>query len=260
MKWSVGELWIPHKGRKLYGKLYMPSVSGTCSLVIISHGFNGTYRDNENFAEHFAENGIAAYVYDFIGGSTDSRSGGETTKMSVLTEKEELFSVIGYMKEQDFVDQREIFLMGESQGGFVSALGAAEHREDICGLMMLYPAFCIVDDARSRYPGRLDIPRRSILWDMMIGGRYYTDIWDMDVYREIAAFDKPVLIFHGTEDELVDLSYSQRAVEVYRDARLEIVEGVGHGFYAHDADRPAEIMTDFIRKVIAVHDPEVFKG
>ena len=50
-----------------------------------------------------------------------------------------------------YVDNDNIFLLGSSQGGVVSAITAADNSEDIAGAVLLYPAFVLVDDAMERF-------------------------------------------------------------------------------------------------------------
>ena len=62
-----------------------------------------------------------------------------------------------------------------------------------------------------------------------LGSRYVLDVIDMDPYREICGFQKPVLIVHGTKDKLVNISYSRRAAQNYPSCQLVEVNG-DHGF------------------------------
>ena len=48
-----------------------------------------------------------------------------------------------------------------------------------------------------------------------------------DYYRK---FNFPVLILHGDNDSLVNLSYSVDAIQYLPNAKLEIIEGGGHTF------------------------------
>ena len=55
-------------------------------LVIISHGFNNTLEDYDDYADALARLGFIVYRFDFYGGSTRSKSGGtDMLAMSVLT-------------------------------------------------------------------------------------------------------------------------------------------------------------------------------
>ncbi|MFR2046555.1 MAG: alpha/beta fold hydrolase [Lachnospiraceae bacterium] len=46
----------------------------------------------------------------------------------------------------------------------------------------------------------------------------------------IGHFERPVLILHGAEDEIVPIGYSVKAVKKYPNARLEEFAHEPHGF------------------------------
>ena len=58
----------------------------------------------------------------------------------------------------------------------------------------------------------------------------------------------PVLLFHGTEDAVVPLSYSERAAKTYPNAELVIYAGEGHGFSPPTMRDAEERLLAFIRK------------
>ena len=47
--------------------------------------------------------------------------------MTIFSEKEDLELVLEYFKKEDFVDEKNIFLFGASQGGLVTSLVAEEN-------------------------------------------------------------------------------------------------------------------------------------
>ena len=73
------------------------------------------------------------------------------TQMTVLTEAEDLTEVISQVQQMENVDSDQLFIQGESQGGFVGAYVAAQIPEKIKGLILWYPAFVIPDDAKRRF-------------------------------------------------------------------------------------------------------------
>lgn len=248
-KYQIKEILCEREGMSIYGQSYIPGDgNGKYPTVIMGHGFTGTYRDNANYAAYLAENGYAAYVFDFCGGSNNTKSDGDTKGMSVLTEVEDMKTVVDHFKTLDFVDSEHIFLMGESQGGFVAALTAAQRPDEINGLIMLYPAFVIPDNAKKSYASVSAIPDDINLWGVHVGAKYYSDMWDFNVYDEIRKYNGDVLIFHGTQDNLVDLSYSQRAKETYKSAELVIYKGAGHGFNNSDAKDASDKIVEFVNK------------
>ena len=139
------EYRIASPNGSLYGELYVPASSDTRTMVIMSHSFSGTHSEMAPLAERLAQVGMAGYVYDFVGGSTSSASGNDTTRMSVLTEKADLNAVFNAIQTLDVVDASNIFLLGASQGGYVSALEAADLEDRIAGLILYFPALVIPD-------------------------------------------------------------------------------------------------------------------
>jgi len=217
-------------------------------IAIVSHGFMAFQDTVRQYAKALAEIGYAAYCFDFCGGSVvKGKSDGKTTDMSVLTEVEDLEAVIEYVKQQAYTDETKILLMGCSQGGFVSALTAAKHKEEISKLVLFYPAFCIPDDARA---GKMmfakfdpaNIPDLVSCGPMKLGRCYVEDVIGMNPYEEIRDYQGDVLIVHGTKDDIVNMTYIEQAYDTYMENKtnnkvsLKIIEDGKHGFSKkHDA-------------------------
>ena len=233
--YETQELWAQRDENRIYGLIYIPQNAGEeMPAVIISHGFGGSHRSGAQYAQALAERGYVVYCFDFCGGSPGSRSDGSTLEMSLFTEQADLEAVITMMQGLDYVDSDNLFLMGTSQGGAVSAITGAAHPEEICGMVLLYPAFVMVDNAKELFQSVDEIPDTYDFMWMEVGRAYFEPLLDYDIYGEIAAYDKDVLLIHGAEDGIVPLSYSEQALEVYPSAELKVIEGAGHGFYGDD--------------------------
>ena len=251
-KYQIKEILCERDGLTIYGQAYIPNNENEKHpTVIMGHGFGGTYRNNEPYAAYLASQGIAAYIFDFNGGGTASQSDGNTRDMSVITEVADMKAVFEQVKTLDFVDTDHLFLMGESQGGFVAALLATQLKNEIAGLMLLYPAFVIPDDAHKHYGSPSEIPDQVDLWGVPLGSVYYTDVWNIDVYQEINPYTGDVLIFHGLQDKLVPVSYSERAVEAYQSATLITYNDADHGFNGKHAEQTSIKMVEFIKAICA---------
>ena len=131
--------------------------------------------------------------------------------MSVFTEQKDLEAVIKKIKKQPYVDRKNIFLFGTSMGGMVSAITAAEHKKEIRGLLLFYPAFVLVDDAKKLYAHEDEIPEKSFYLWMDVGKTYFKDLLNYDAYAKTKKYKRKVLIVHGDEDDIVPLSYSRKA-------------------------------------------------
>lgn len=237
-------------GHNIYGEIYIPEgAEEPMPAVIFSHGYGGTHSIGAPYAQALAQRGFVACCYDFRGGSNSSRSDGSPLEMSVFTEKADLEAVLSMMQSLDYVDDERIFLMGTSQGGMVSAMAGAAHPDEVRGMMLLYPAFCIPENARARFSALESVPAQVSFFSWLtVGRRYVEDVWDYDVYADIAGYEKNVLILHGDRDRIVNLSYSRQAVEAYLAAELKVIEGAGHGFSGGDFDLAMEYILDYLSK------------
>lgn len=220
-----------HDGLTVRGRLSTPA-SGDAQtplpLVICSHGFGGNMGPAGGLETAFTDAGFAACSFDFCGGR-GSTSDGATTMRSILTEAADLSAVLDGMRARPDIDPARIFLFGVSEGGMVSTIVAARRPDDIRALAMLFPAYCIHDDARSRVEA-LGNPETMEVMGITLGRVYNTDALSFDVYDLMPSYPGPVLIHHGTADTLVDIAYSRRAAMAFPHAELIEIEGVGHGF------------------------------
>ena len=225
--YTDSELIIEKGEKRIYGQLYLPG-RGTdrYPLVILGHGYGGSYSDNLDYGRYLSSNGIACYVFDFCGGSENSKSSGKMEDMSVWTETEDLNDIVDYMQEEDWLQEDGLYLAGKSLGGAVAAIVGSERQEDIAGLILHYPYF-VVPPA--------------------FGGDGSTYVIE-DVFDRISRYKGNVLIFNGDQDKYVHLDYTQQAVEAYENAELVVMEGSGHGFRGKARDQVKERMVSFVLK------------
>ena len=229
--------------KKIYGELYIPNNSyDEFPLVVLSHGFGSSMSSTSGLAQTICKQGFATFAYDFIGGGMGIKSDGQMTEMSVLTEVSDLNTVLDELLEDERINKDNIFLLGQSQGGFVSTYVAGT-RDDIKGLVDYYPAFCIRDDAEKAYPNPNDVPDTySVLGFATVGRIYYMDAVSFDIYEIMEDITCNTLLMHGTTDNVVPISYSERASTTIPSCEYIVYEGQGHGF-SGTADKDSETRT-----------------
>ena len=248
---KVQNITITHHNRNISGNAFLPDKE-KFPLVVFSHGFNGSGDNFRMQAETLAKNGIGAFIYDFCGGASGSKSDMHTYEMTVFTEKEDLLSVLNTVRAWQNVDSSNIFLFGASMGGLVSALAAEECADEIKGMILLYPALCVADDWNERFPDIDDIPHRYDLWGVPLGKCFFETLHGFDVFGNIGKYSGDVLIMHGEMDDIVPVEYSERAQEIYENSRLEIFQGEGHGFSAAGNDRVTQMLMEFLASRVSV--------
>lgn len=126
-----------------------------------------------------------------------------------------------------------VSLMGSSMGGYLAALYAARHPE-VERLVLLAPAFGF----GKRWPDRLGAERiaqwrSSGLMEVFHYGENrmrnlsYALVEDGARYEDFPDFSQPSLLFHGADDEIVPVRYSQEFAAMHSNAVLEVVNS-GH--------------------------------
>ena len=230
----VDTLWIKNGERQIYGELFKPQ-GKTKGIAIIAHGFNGTYHWGRNYFDVMGRKGYQCFTFDFPCGSVNSHSDNNTMNMSILDEQSDLKAIVRYFRSQG---QKHIVLIGESQGGLVAALTAAKIKKAVSQLVLVFPALGIPQNWRARYPKIEDIPEVTELWGVKMGRRFFEEIHDMNSFDIIGKYRGPVLIVRGDKDGIVPVESSQKAVKLYKDVRLHIIPGAGHGF------KPAEFQEE----------------
>ena len=128
------------------------------------------------------------------------------------------------------VGDRRVRLMGSSMGGYLAALFAASHPAQVDRAVLMAPAF----DFASRWRLRLGEPvfaewRRSGVLPVFhygegrpanIGFELYSDALAHPPFPAVAA---PVLIFHGTADDVVPAELSGRFALLHPHAQLRLL-------------------------------------
>ncbi len=240
-------------GLVISGLAYLPE-EDHLPIAIVSHGFMSNYSTTKGYAEWLSGHGYAAFCFDFNGGGPMCKSDKDTTRMSVETEYEDLLAVINYAKGLERTDEARVTLMGCSQGGYVSAMTAARHPDEVEKLILFYPALCIPDDARSgsMLMAKFDpdnIPDLIHCGPMKLGRCYPEAVLNVHFEEMIAPYEGPVLIVHGTQDDIVNPEYAKKAAQIYRNARLHLIEGAGHGFSGMKDEEALSCVEAFLREV-----------
>ena len=236
--------------KKICGELYIPNNSyDEFPLVILSHGFGSNMSSTRELGKSLCKIGFASFIYDFIGGGYSIKSDGQMTEMSVLTEANDLNVVIDELKDDERINEDNIFLLGQSQGGFVSTY-VAGNRDDIKGLIDYYPAFCIRDDAEEVYKNADEVPdiyQLAKMGGVSLGKIYYVDCTSFDIYEVMENISCNTLLMHGTNDNVVPISYAERASTTIPNCEYIVYQGQGHGFSGDAEKDSAQRTINFLK-------------
>ena len=237
-------------GEKIVWTLYYPSKTWKLPLIIFSHGLGQTRSSWKTYAEYFAWKWIAVYAFDYRWWGPKSESDGTTTWMTVLTEVEDLKTVISEATNRSFVDSSNIVLMGISQWWLVSALVSAELLNKIKWDILFYPAFSIQDTVKGIYKSLNQVPATyNFLWQITLGKKYAEDIRNYDVYDKIKNDEKKILIVHWDRDLIVPFTAVQKADEIYKNSELHIMTWAEHWFSGKYFMDAVEYATKYLKDI-----------
>lgn len=253
-----------HKGSlKIGGIIYAPKdLVGKKPAIIMCHGLFGRYLQMDPYANAAASMGIVSVCFDFCGGPAgESLSDGSVDKdNSVLTEVEDVMAVYNALSSMDDIDPSRIMVMGMSQGGLVSALFAAQNPSLVKALGLLFPAFNLPDCVRFAVdtfycgdPG--NVPEGGVGIDFgsanfTFSKKYVVDAYGLEPFKLIGEYPGNVSIIHGTADFIVPIKYSEDAVKIYKDSKLDVLEGQGHLFNKDGVDKAIVILQKWFPTVL----------
>lgn len=217
------------------GRLLLPFAtdyadSGKYPIVIMSHGFNGTFLEPLKYAECLAKQGIAAYVFDFCDGSIHGNSGRDTRFMSVLNQKEDLEHISKMLRRMPMIDSSRMMLLGCSQGALVSTLTAGAHPDSYKGLILIYPALGIPESVDAMLQQTKDTPSEFEFWGVKMSQRYYRTLKGVDPYKKLADFKGDVLMVYGEEDGITPPAMADKIKDIVPDAKINMIKEGKHGF------------------------------
>ena len=217
-----------------------------CPMVILMHGIFSSKNivPIPALARSLAKEGIASICFDFGG---HWKSEGQMQQMTVGKEIEDALAMWEYAKSLPYVSK--IGLLGHSQGGVVASMTAgilASRGESPAALVLVAPGSVVQDACKGgRFFGAefnpADPPENVKCFGIMKHGReYILTTQELDIYGTAQAYTGPVRLIHGSKDNIVPLSCSEKFVEAYaQESELIVVEGENH------------MITRRLRKVVA---------
>jgi pimeloyl-ACP methyl ester carboxylesterase len=189
------------------------------SRIVYLHGFASSPASKKArfFRERFAQLGIGLEIPDLAEGNFER-----------LTITGQLRVILRAVRKEP------VTLMGSSMGGYLAALFAARHLDEVEKLVLLAPAFCFqkrwletrgsAELGRWRSSGSLEVFHYGEGRAVPLG---YQLIDDAIQYEDYPNCPQPTLIFHGINDTVVPSDYSVAFAATHPNATLRLFSS-GH--------------------------------
>lgn len=204
-----------HSGnQKLLGNLYLPYQNAPC--VITLHGLESSKDSGKwpTIAARLTDEGYACLRFNFRGcGRGPEKSEGEFEDVSLTGRIRDYKAALQFLQDTNKVDMRRLGVIGSSFGGMV-AVAAQDKR--IKAMVCLSTPYYLPHISRGA------------------GRRFKKGFYDdLRNYKLLEAVRNapPILILHGSSDEVVPPTHAQKLYEAAPEPkRLEIIEGADHVF------------------------------
>ena len=178
---------------------------------------------------------VALLRFDFAG---RGESEGSLFDMSYSNAVEDLDAAIDWLQRELGVTR--VGLFGSSMGGAVALLTAA--RDERVVVIATLAAVGYPSAIADRYPEQVRAFETQGWCDSpsgRIGRGFLDDALQHDVVSAVSILRAPILVMHGTEDDVVPQTDALDIASAARDATLDLIDGGDHQFHNQQFLRPA---------------------
>ncbi len=246
------------RGEKLIGLCEYPKIEEIkFATVILVHGFGVTkeeYTVKEKpgmfdlLARELVQAGFCVYRFDFSG---RGESEGDYSDTSLTKQKNELATILDFVKSQEKVDVSRLGIVGQSFGTAVTVA----LQPDVKALVLMGSIANVLDIASMLKKWKvldkegISIKVKSNGEEIKVKPHYWKDLEQYELLSSMKKITCPILFIHGSLDSRVPLSEMEAYTKVAKDYRVKILEGAGHSLEPKREEMYKEITTWFEEKL-----------
>jgi len=219
---------IHNQGQKIFGNLCPLQKEAPC--VVMSHGLESS-KDGSKWlalAPQLYDAGFASLRFSYRGcGEGDEKSEGEFEDTTLTGRMSDYRAAIDFLQKTR-IDTTRLGVIGSSFGGTV-ILTARDER--IKAMVIL------ATPAHFPSPGKEELKhvKDKGYFEFESGRRlrlgFFEDVRQYNIYDEIKKIHRPLLIIHGSHDEIVPVEHASALYSHANEPkRLEIIDGANHVF------------------------------
>lgn len=197
-------------------------------LMVMFHGYTGHKNENgfmfKQISREITNIGVASLRFDFLGSGD---SDGDFVDMTFTSEVEDARTIIDYAYKLN--NNQPIIVLGFSMGGAIAGYLSYEQNQRIKKLILLSPAGCMDQHANNTFTvnpvnedGNVD------LGGYFLNINFKNSFKNINLYRDVEKFTKPVLIVHGSKDQSVPIEYGRKYHELYPNSRFVEITDAPH--------------------------------
>jgi uncharacterized protein len=219
-------------GERVHGWFVRSQSQPTIATVLFCHGNGGNLTHVAWVAEELSKYNLDVLIFDYRG---YGRSEGEITdEWGLYADTDAAYY---YLTRERKVKPEKLVLYGESLGT-TAAIDLASRRA--CGALIVESGLSSASDMGAKAVPFL--PR----WLHWLGKNRF------ESERKIANVKCPVLVTHGTNDDVIPVEQGRKLFEAaHEPKKLKIVEGGDHNLFGNSGREYLEQIIEFIREATA---------
>lgn len=245
------EITIRSGERKLAADLSL--ASKTAPLLVFVHGFAGDRNEKGLFTEardYFVERGFSVLRFDFQA-CGDSTGSFRRVRLNDLVD--DLQSVFSHIRSDVSLSSVPVGLVGFSLGAGIGLLAGVP----VATYIFWSPAIYTKTDMVPRYKTELDCNGIIIKGDIEVSKEFIHDLDSNAICHSLDSVGVPVLLIHGTEDQRIPWTSTERAgqrLARFTHAETVLVPGGDHSFRTSSQlrQRVFSASLDWLRRIIVV--------
>ncbi len=238
---SIG--FVTRDGVKLEGYLTLPegaSMQHRVPLVVLAHG-GPWVRDNAGYApevQFLASRGYAVLQPNYRGSTGFAPAVSREHMWNFMMMHDDVTDATKSMIATGLVDPKHIAIMGASFGGYLAVSGVAFDS----GLYCCAVTECGVFDWERQIRSKSNVARpgeyERLVYELGRPGSGSEHLRDISPLEHADNIRVPVLIAHGTEDQIVDVTQSRKLASALRQRGVPCETFYrpteGHGFFNYE--------------------------
>lgn len=242
-------------GKTLRGMLHAPDGPDRRPCVMMLHGFTGNRIESHflfvTIARRLAKAGIACLRFDFAG---SGESDGLFEEMTTSGEASDAEAALDFLRAHPRIDRDRIGAAGLSLGGAVAGLLVGRRGPQVKALALMA---AVADPSRvasivrtGKYEAQLARLGYVDLEGLKLSRAFLQDLDGLAPTEDVAGYGGPVLIVHGSGDEMLPVSeayaYREARSRSPEPTRFEIIPDASHTFMNLDhTDALCRMLTEF---------------
>lgn len=212
--------------------------------VLLVHGWGANCASMFGFVKPLLDQGYRVATFD--GPAHGSSQGKHTTMWEYMTATDHVIKSLGNVTN----------IVAHSLGCIVGLAAAVKH-PNIRNITLISAPFSLMDvlDIWSSSTMKLsETMRKRILSQLLSDNGVPVSYWDLGLHGK--EWDKPVLVIHDEDDDVVHFRHADQIKEVFVDSSLTLTQGLGHAKILMNRN-VHEMVKDFICNQQNIRDAAV---